>query len=283
MTPSPGQKWVIVNADDFGFSSGVTEGILRAHAKGIVTSTTIVANMPAAPEAASRLAEAPELGVGVHLNASQGRPLSRPGLALAGEDGVMRQTATGLIKACCRRPRLLEAVEAEFDAQIRWVLDHRVRPTHLDSHRHTHAFTAIFCQVVELAKRYGIRFVRWHREILPGSGWPQAPVRQRLNSLILNGCGAINAWVAPQLRATRGTWGVAHTGMIDSAWLIRAARRLPAGGIEIMTHPGLAADLDAPSTRLVQSRGAELAALCDPNVKEAFRHCGARLIHYGHL
>ena len=84
------ERYVIVNADDFGLSAGVTEGILRAHREGIVTSTTILANMPAAEEAVRRLAEAPGLGVGVHLNVSQGPVLSAQGEALADEDGMMR-------------------------------------------------------------------------------------------------------------------------------------------------------------------------------------------------
>ena len=75
------RKRLIVNADDFGFSPGVTEGILRAHRQGIVTSTTIAANMPAAAAAAGRLAEARDLGVGVHLNVCQGPALSAEGRA----------------------------------------------------------------------------------------------------------------------------------------------------------------------------------------------------------
>ncbi|MCY2929480.1 MAG: ChbG/HpnK family deacetylase [Planctomycetota bacterium] len=169
----------IINADDFGFSPGVTEGILRAHREGVVTSTTVMANMPGAGEALGRLAEAPALGVGVHLNACQGEPLSPEGQALAQADGRMRRTATGLILACLARPRLLRAVEAEFDAQIRWLLDHGRRPTHLDSHRHVHAFSPIFARVVGLARRYDIRRIRWPQERLAGAGWPAAPWRQR--------------------------------------------------------------------------------------------------------
>jgi chitin disaccharide deacetylase len=283
MACEPWHKCVIVNADDFGFSVGVTEGIIRAHREGIVTSTTIAANMPAAEDALARLPEVPRLGIGVHLNASQGRPLSREGQSLANDCGLMRWTTTALVTACGRRPRLLRAVEAEFDAQIRWVLDHGVRPTHLDSHRHAHAFTMIFPLVVKLARRYRIRFIRRHREVLPGAGWPGGPVGQRMTRWILNWLGMVNGWIAPQTMPTYGTWGVAHTGLIDSAWLVHAARSARPGVIEIMTHPGLAGDLDARATRLLASREAELAALCDPHVREAFGRCGTELIHYGQL
>ena len=276
-------KRVIVNADDFGFSEGVTEGVLRAHREGIVTSTTIVANMPPAEAAVRRLAEAPSLGVGVHLNVSQGPPLSAAGEALAGGDGVMNSTAVQLLLACTRRPRLIDAIEAECEAQIRWAIDRGVRPTHLDSHRHIHAFTPVFARVARLARRYDIPFVRWHREVLAGGDWPSCPAKQRRISLLTSLFGALNAVVGPDLRATQGTWGIAHTGGIDSRWLIRAARSARPGATEIMTHPAAGRDLDASVTRLLESRRVELSALCDPAVREAFEHYGIELVHYGQL
>ncbi|HUS92575.1 MAG TPA: ChbG/HpnK family deacetylase [Phycisphaerae bacterium] len=276
-------KRVIVNADDFGFSEGVTEGILRAHRAGIVTSTTLAANMPAAASAVARLGEAPGLGVGVHLNVCQGPPLSAAGRELAGDDGVMRRTAGQLLAACLLRPRLLAAVEAEAEAQVRWALDHGVRPTHLDSHRHVHGFWPIFVRVVGLARRYHIPFVRRHREVLSGPGWPAAEAKQRRIAVLTNLFGARNALVAPALQPTRGTWGVAHTGRIDAAWLVRAARAVRPGVTEIMTHPGLADDLAPAATRLLASRRKELAALCDPAVREAFARRGIELTHYGRI
>ena len=276
-------KRVIVNADDFGFSPGVTDGILRAHAEGIVTSTTIAANMPAAADAVGRLGEAPDLGVGVHLNVSQGPVLSDRARLLAGPAGVMDRTAMGVILACLTRPGMLDAVEAEFDAQIRWVIDRGIRPTHLDSHRHAHGFPPIFARVARLARRYDIPFVRSCRESLPGGGWPAAPKKQRRNSRILACLAGVNAWIAPELRAARGTWGAAHTGQIDAAWLALVAGRLPVGLTELMVHPGAGDDLDATQTRLLGSRRIELRALCDPTVKEAFEKNAIELTHYGKL
>ena len=282
MSEARRQKRAIVNADDFGFSAGITEGILRAHRQGIVTSTTVIGNMPAAAEAVNRLCEAPLLGVGVHLNVSQGPPLSKAGQALAGEGGVMNRTATGVILDCIRRPWVLRAVEAEFEAQIQWALDHGIRPTHLDSHRHAHAFAPIFVRVARLARRYHVRFVRWYRESL-GPGWPPAMAKQERTSRLLGAMGWFNNALGRDLRGTQGTWGIAHTGRLDAAWLVQAARRLPLGVTEIMTHPGLVDDLPAEMTRLLESRKIELDALCDPAVKEAFAEHDIELTHYGRL
>jgi chitin disaccharide deacetylase len=272
---------VIVNADDFGFSHGITEGILRAHRDGIVTSTTIAANMPAAEEAVRRLAEVPDLGIGVHLNISQGPPLSQEAKRLAAMDGQMHLTATQAVLLCVRKPWLARVIEAEYDAQIRWVLDHGLRPTHLDSHRHTHGFPPVFARVARLARRYNIRFVRWHREPLLSS----SPVRANQPGLTraLNVLGWINARIAPGLIATKGTWGVAYTGSIDATWLKWVARVLPAGVTEIMTHPGLAGGLDAAASRLREAREQELVALCDPAVREVFKQQEVERVHYGQL
>ena len=276
-------KRVIVNADDFGFSSAVTEGIIRAHREGIVTSTTLAANMPGAADAVERLKDLPDLGVGVHLNISQGPPLSDRGQRLAGEDGQMNLTATGVIRTAAFRPWLRSVIEAEFDAQIRWVLDHGVRPTHLDSHRHCHGYGPIFRRVVRLASRYDIPFIRRHREVLTGDSWPPAPAKQRRTQRILNMLGRSQPRRAGDRLATTGTWGVAHTGLIDAAWLIEAAGQVPAGITEIMTHPGCPDSAPTSAGRLDQSRPKELAALCDRAVREAFDNADIELIHYGHL
>ncbi|MBI5726135.1 MAG: ChbG/HpnK family deacetylase [Planctomycetes bacterium] len=277
-------KHVIVNADDFGWTAGITEGIIRAHRDGIVTSATLAANMPDAAGAVSRLKEVPELGVGLHLNVTQGPPLSGRGQELAGPDGVMNRTAVGLIIACILRPRLIDAVEAEFEAQIRWALDRGLRPTHLDSHRHSHAFPPIFLRVIALARRYDIRFIRRQRECLTGPGWPASPAKQRRNRLVLNCLGSVNSAAAGgRFMPARACWGVAHTGLISQAWLIRAARSIRPGLTEIMTHPGLPEGLDESATRLRQSRLEELAALCSPAIKQEFSRNGIELVNYGRL
>jgi len=274
-------KRVIVNADDLGFSPGITAGVLQAHHEGVVTSATLTANMPDAEAAVRALAEAPNLGVGVHLNACQGPCLSGGGGALADADGVMRRSAAAVVLACLCRPGLLEAVEAEFEAQIQWALDHGLRPTHLDSHRHIHAFGPIFRRVAKLARRYHIPFVRrYGADLADRRG---ARPRQVLVSRALMCLDRFNAELAGPLWATHGTMGVADTGRIDSAWLVRAAAALRPGVTEIMTHPGRVEPGLSATTRLLESRQRELRALCDPAVREALDRNGIELTDYGQL
>ena len=274
---------VIVNADDLGWSPGVTDGVLLAHRSGIVTSASLTANMPDAERALGLTGAEPALGVGIHLNVCQGRPMSDAGAKLGDSDGLMRLAGAGLIARCLLRPWLIGAALAEFEAQIRWVLDRGVRPTHLDSHRHIHAFPPLFAGVVRLARRYGIPCVRWPRERLPGPGWLRPPRGQARTARLLRVMCALNALTGRSLRPARGTWGIAHTGAIGEAWLIRAAQTAPEGITEIMIHPGLPHDLDHRETRLLDSRQRELEALCSPVVRQAFAEQQVELVHYGHL
>src|SRR5688572_31067184 len=71
-------KRLIVNADDLGRSPGIDRGIVRAHERGIVTSTTLMANAPGAERAAALARECPSLDVGVHLVLTYARPLTDP-------------------------------------------------------------------------------------------------------------------------------------------------------------------------------------------------------------
>jgi len=119
--------------------------------------------------------------------------------------------------------------------------------------------------------------------MLPGGGWPKAPARQKRVALALNAMSPLQRWTNKNVLITSGTWGVAHTGRIDAAWLMLAAERLPPGVTEIMTHPGTGADDADMATRLSAGRASELAALCDPAVREAFRRNDIELTHYGKL
>ncbi|PYO36811.1 MAG: hypothetical protein DMD86_04090 [Candidatus Rokuibacteriota bacterium] len=70
-------RTLIVNADDFGLTGGVSRGILEAHRTGIVTSTTVIVNRPIDPVLLEAL-RASGLGVGLHLNLTLGPPVSDP-------------------------------------------------------------------------------------------------------------------------------------------------------------------------------------------------------------
>ena len=129
---------LIVNADDLGWTEGVNRGIAEAHRNGIVTSASLLAN-GAAFESGVELAQTtPGLGIGVHLNLSDGEPVAERELVttLLNDRGDLEGRPQSLLLRLARRSVLLEEVEREWDAQIQKVRDFGVEPTHLDGHRH---------------------------------------------------------------------------------------------------------------------------------------------------
>lgn len=141
---------LIINADDFGYSRGVNWGIAEAHRQGVVSSTTMMVNMPAYEHAVELGKENPRLGVGVHLVLTCGKPVHPQVPTLTDEWGFFQREQQHLMKA---RP---EEIEQEFTAQIERFLQSGLKLTHLDSHHHVHAHEAILPIVLRLAERYQV-------------------------------------------------------------------------------------------------------------------------------
>ncbi len=142
---------VIFNSDDFGYSCGVNYGIVDSYQRGILTSTTLMANMPGFEHAVKLKKELPNLGVGVHLTLTCGKPL------LENVDSLMEE---GRFKNLSYYKQPFEVDQdqlyQEWNAQIQKVYRAGVNPTHLDSHHHTHTFGMNQEVVVALAKKYDL-------------------------------------------------------------------------------------------------------------------------------
>jgi chitin disaccharide deacetylase len=124
-------RYLIVNADDFGASSGINRGILEAHEHGILTSTSLMVNMPAALEAIAISRGFPELGIGLHVNFTN-----------EGDDAVADVADTG----ACRRE-----LARQFDRFVALV---QRLPSHLDSHHNVHQRANLRPLFLDLASRY---------------------------------------------------------------------------------------------------------------------------------
>jgi len=124
-------KNLIVNADDLGWTDGVNRGIVEAFHHGIVTSASLVANGVAFTEAVEAARSAPALGVGVHLNLSDGTPVAdrETVTSLLNDDGEFACGPESLLLRRARRGLLLAEVETEWDAQIQKVHDAGIAPS----------------------------------------------------------------------------------------------------------------------------------------------------------
>lgn len=145
---------LIVNADDYNLTRGVCRGILKAHDEGIVTSTTVLINLPLDEWALRELKKRPNLGAGVHLNVTLGKPLSRASelRSLVQPDGRFRRPLDYFKKL-----PLEKEVAKEYEAQVQlFVKCLGTKPDHLDTHHHLHDHPLFFRAVAGVARRWKI-------------------------------------------------------------------------------------------------------------------------------
>ena len=289
-------RQLIVNADDFAMTEGVNRAILEAHRNGIVTSTSLLANGAAFASAIEMARQTPSLGVGVHLNLTEGKPVSSasgvPGLTTSGGEFV---AGPGKLVVRMLRGRVAAAeIEREFRAQIEKLLAAGIAPTHLDGHQHVHMWPPVFTITARLAGEYGIRGVRCSRErrtalagIFGRNGTSRSKIVRQWGGGVALAVLAVDArgrLARAGVSAPDYFYGVSATGFLDREALQAVLRELPEGSSELMCHPGYAdAALQAVPTRLQREREVELAALTGPEIRNLVREQGIQLITYREL
>ncbi|NNM85155.1 MAG: ChbG/HpnK family deacetylase [Phycisphaerales bacterium] len=271
---------LIINADDFGFSVGVTDGILRAHQQGVLTSTTLMAGMPDAHRAVGLAFDAPTLGVGMHLCLTQGTPLSKNLTAIVDSGNRFPPTVGKLVARLLIKRRAVTEVEREWSNQIDFALRNDLTPTHLDSHKHVHHLPMLQPVILRLAQHYKIPAIRTAREY----SLPQDP------SLSLG--YKVAAHLARRLATRAGEagihttdwfFGLQYTGTFSQEVWLRLLANLPPGTGEVMVHPGHSEGLDAATTRLVAQRRLELDALLAPGLRDELKRLGVERATFAEL
>jgi chitin disaccharide deacetylase len=287
-------KNLIVNADDLGWTEGVNQGIAEAHRNGIVTSASLLANGVAFASSVRLALAAPALGVGVHLNLSDGLPTAPYELvtSLVNRAGEFEGGPESLLLRIATRDLSLHEIEQEWDAQLAKVRDAGIRPTHLDGHKHVHMLPGLFEIALRLAKRHGIGAVRVAHEdsglraALSAGDELHASVvlKQGVQARALKLLARDAREHAQRAGISTADYfcGIAQTGELTREGVSRLLRSLPDGTTELMCHPGfLDHDLQQTATRLQASRQMELEILTDLEIRNLVASQGIRLIDYG--
>lgn len=163
------RTYLIVNADDYGQSQGINDGIARAHREGIVTSASLMVRWPSSMDAARYAHENSDLSLGLHVDLGE--------WIYRDAEWVSLYTVVD--------PDNVEEVQRELKAQLEMFRDLAgVEPTHIDSHQHVHRsatllplFQAIAAETGAVLRhatervRYDGRFYAWdrHGESIPGA------------------------------------------------------------------------------------------------------------------
>jgi predicted glycoside hydrolase/deacetylase ChbG (UPF0249 family) len=256
-------KRLIVNADDFGFTHDVNQGIVEAHCNGILTATTLMATGAAFDDAARLAKQNPSLDIGCHLVLVGSPPFPT--------------TVSQLVRAVAlRRIRIYD----ELAAQVRRILDAGLAPSHLDTHKHTHLLPPVLDAVAKISEEFRIPWVRrpFDFPLQPGGpGWTNRAMHTMSGrfrtALGRHGCRSTD-WFA----------GFRITGRYRAGDLAALIRSLPDGVTEFMCHPGRCGEeLRAARTRLKDSREEELRALTSAEVRAALQQSGVQLVSFRDL
>jgi len=279
-------RHLIVNADDFGLTSGVNRGIIEAHTHGIVTSTTLMACGAKFEEAVKLASQELELSVGCHVLLVDAFPLLElqqvSSLAIANSGNVKFRDSL-VHFACLAAARRLneDEIEAEITAQIRKLQAVGIQVSHLDSHKHTHMFPVVFKPMLRAAKKCGVRAVRNPFEPLIFAGirnWKRRVQFGALHSFLSSFRQALNE---AGMMTPDGCVGIIATGGLTLQTFRHLIENLPEGTWEFVTHPGYNdAELNNVNTRLRHSRENELSILTSSEVKELLRGEQIELISY---
>ncbi|MBF0186634.1 MAG: ChbG/HpnK family deacetylase [Magnetococcales bacterium] len=281
------QPRLIVNADDFGLSTGVNRGIVECYRNGIVRSATLMANMHGFDDAVERARNNPGLGVGVHLNLSWGRPIEVPERvpSLLTDDGRFPGTSVPLVlRSMMGKLRHRELVK-EFRAQIRRVRAAGIIPTHVDTHKHLHLLPIIFRAAITAALREGINAIRLPRERLL---FPLPHDRRFFHGARRLTMTAL-CMVTHRYRSQRGMRtpdnlsGIGWEGRLDEHCLSRIVSSHRSGVLELMVHPGFDDSTSQHFTRRGLHRKKEIEVLTNPRCFSLLSQHGIKLVHYGTL
>jgi predicted glycoside hydrolase/deacetylase ChbG (UPF0249 family) len=286
-------KNLIVNADDLGWTTGVNRGIVEAHRHGLVTSTSLLANGSAFYGAITVARENPQLGVGVHLNLSDGPPAAKATEVpdLLNVSGCLANSPECLLLRIATGSLPLDRVEQEWDAQIQRIRDFGIEPTHLDGHKHVQMLPGLFEIALRLAKKHGIPAIRVSHEESKLRSVLSSAGAQRTGVVLKQGVQArglkLLARDAREMADRAGLvttdyfCGIAQTGVLTREGIVQFLQNLPDGTTELMCHPGYAdEELCRTDTRLQESRQLELQILTDAGIRKLVATQGIRLLSY---
>jgi predicted glycoside hydrolase/deacetylase ChbG (UPF0249 family) len=276
---APG-AYLIVNADDYGYFHCVSKGILKAATHGIVTATGVLSNMAHFGERAARLRDCDALDVGVHLNLTDGEPLTSELRQRLSRWSGRFPGKFPMAAAILSRTVKTNDVRREWQAQIERCLAGGLRVRFLNSHEHLHMLPSLFDVTRLLAKDYDIPHVRFPTSQLPG----HTSNGSRFRGAVIKILESINHRHADASRAR--FLGLETSGKLDLPYLQDTFSRLRAGEIyELMCHPGEFDAREITDVRLQRYHHweGELGTLTSAAARELLDRHGIRLIGYRHL
>ena len=290
-----GDRSLIINADDFGWSRGVNQAVARAHEFGTITSASLMTCGPALAGAAEIWKRQKGLGLGLHFTLTQAAPLSPPSsvYSLCDSSGSFL-TRGRLIRRLLSSRVNADHIRAELEAQIRAADELGLSLTHIDGHQHIHVLPGVSKHVISLAGRRGLAVRIPNEQILANKDKSSATLRliQMLRKVILRWfceqarqkCEGKNIRANAHFRSFFGL--VPAPARVSLTPYLDLLQDLGPGATELMVHPAAGKgdpELWGGNRTLMDDRRSEADVLLDERFKEALQSPHFRLINYGDL
>jgi len=241
-------KKLIVNADDFGRTHGINQGVLECFKNGIVTSATVMINMPFAKEAI-QIANDNKIPIGLHLNITGGNTFFTGSNYLFGDEGKVKEVYKN---GGSLTDEDMDLTIKEYEAQItEFFLLARRKPTHLDHHHNLQKIDGYLDKYLEFVKRI------------------QLPTRTRHKTVGIKSPDTIldNFFTAEEL---------------NKSHLLKLITSVSDGISELITHPSLITG-ESLDSYTEEPRFKQVQFLTDSEIKQVIQQASIKLISYRDL
>jgi hopanoid biosynthesis associated protein HpnK len=276
---------MVVNGDDFGFSSGVNRAIIDAHDRGILTSTSLMVTGDAFEEAVELAKKRPNLAVGLHLVLTCGRsvlPASQiPHLVDDCGNFSNQPNLTGWRYQFSRAAQ--QEIPLEIRAQLEKFYQTGLPLSHVDGHLHLHLHPVVLRHLVKLAPTFQIRFIRlpWEElnitlEVDRSDLWTKLVWFCVFTGLCRYGKRLLKA---NGIQSVDRVYGLLQSGRMTEDYLLKLIPKIQAERVEIYSHPAIAI-AEEPSNAPLGLGPAELEALLSDRVRELLKQQGFTLTNY---
>jgi predicted glycoside hydrolase/deacetylase ChbG (UPF0249 family) len=245
-TDMPLARRLIVNADDFGQTAGINDGIIRCHEAGLVTSASLMVRWPAASAAAEYARLKPALSIGLHLDL--GEWTCRDGEWLPLYEVVPPDDPAATRAEIVRQ---LEAFQRLTGCN----------PTHIDSHQHVHRSEPVRSVVAEISDRLGVPYRQGGEQV----GYRGEFYGQTGDGRIVRGAIHADHLIGMFRSLPTGTTELAcHPGLRDDAPGMYVFERRQE--VDVLCDPRVRAAIEAEGIELISFRD---CALSPPTIQSA--------------
>jgi hopanoid biosynthesis associated protein HpnK len=276
-------SYLIINADDFGFSQGVNAAIIQAHEEGILTSTSLMVSGDAAQEAIALAKDHPQLAVGLHLVLVCGKsvlpPSQIPHLVDSQGNFSSNPTQAGLSYQFNQATRA--ELRLEISAQLAKFRDSGLNLAHVDGHLHLHVHPVILNILTEFAAEFQIKFIRLPSEELTKN--LKIDNRNLLTKIVWSIVfGQLHRYGEGLLKANNikfadRVYGLLQTADMSEKYLLGLIPQIESELVEIYSHPALV------NTETNNGGEVELAALLSQEVRQLLTVKDFKLSNYNQL